>query len=331
MTDAPSPSNQKNQDHNSIINWSQRHEIQSNCGYLLPELNSKLLSKVFRGVNMSSLRNAVKRIAHKERSQPQKRQHLGILQKKKDYKKRADDYHRKQDRIKTMRTKANMRNPDEFYFGMHNSEVKDGHHKSTTDYRDVPPEMIKLMKDQDLSYFRMQKQKDSKKAERLQASLHLLSNDVDDEDLEGIRSRQKHTVFVEDNETADKFDVAEHFDTIPELAGRTFNRLRKEDIKRAAKESITGYDDDGRETKLTRKQIAKQEKVARKIAKKLSKARAAAYGEMEARTKRAEALQNAEDRLTLEKNLQQKGRKRKVREAEDGKPAQYKWRRKRLG
>mmetsp|Transcript_5146 Transcript_5146/g.12305 ORF Transcript_5146/g.12305 Transcript_5146/m.12305 type:complete len:283 (+) Transcript_5146:102-950(+) len=282
---------------------------------------------------MSSLRNAVKRIAHKERSQPQKRQHMGILQKKKDYKKRADDYHRKQDRIKTMRTKASMRNPDEFYFGMHHSQVKDGHHKSTTDYRDVPPEMVQLMKDQDLSYFRMQKQKDAKKAERLQASLHLLSNDVDDDDLEGGtgRSSQKHTVFVEDQEAADNFDVAEHFDTIPELAGRKFNRLRKEDITKAAKKSTTGYDEDGRETKLTRKQIAKQEKVARKVAKKLSKARAAAYGEMEARIKRADALQNAEDRLTLEKNLQGKGRKRKVQEAEDGKPAQYKWRRKRLG
>lgn len=280
---------------------------------------------------MSSLRNAVKRIAHKERSQPRDRQHLGILQKKKDYKKRAEDYHRKQDRIKTMRTKAAMRNPDEFYFGMNNAQVKDGHHKSTTDYRDVPPEMIQLMKDQDLSYFRMQRQKDAKKAERLQASLHLLSNDVDDEDLEGIKSKQKHTVFVEDQEDADNFDVAEHFDTIPELAGRKFNRLRKDDIQKAAKESTTMYDEDGKETKLTLKQIAKQEKMARKIAKKLARARAAAYGEMEARIKRAEALQNAEDRLTLEKNLQGKGRKRKVREAEDGKPAQYKWRRKRLG
>lgn len=230
-----------------------------------------------------------------------------------------------------MRTKAAMRNPDEFYFGMNNAQVKDGHHKSNTDYRDVAPEMIQLMKDQDLSYFRMQKQKDAKKAERLQASLHLLSNDVDDDGVDGIRSKQKHTVFVEDREAADNFDVAEHFDTIPELAGRKFNRLRKEDIKKAAKENTTEYDEDGKETKLSRKQIEKQEKVARKIARKLAKARAAAYGEMEARVKRAEAMQNAEDRLTLEKNLQGKGRKRKVREAEDGKPPQYKWRRKRLG
>jgi U3 small nucleolar RNA-associated protein 11 len=282
---------------------------------------------------MSSLRNAVKRIAHKERSQPQKRQHLGILQKKKDYKKRADDYHRKDDRIRSMRTKASMKNPDEFYFGMHNSEVKDGKHKSNTDYRDVPPEMIQLMKDQDLSYFRMQKQRDAKKAERLQASLHLLSSDAAAVAANGgeRKSKRKHTVFVDSKESAENFDVAEHFDTIPELAGRKFNRLRKQDIEKAAKESATAHDEDGDDYQLTSHELEKQAKIQKKIAKKLAKARASSYGEMEARIRRAEAMQNAEDRLTTEKNVASTGRKRKVKEAEGGKPAQYKWRRKRLG
>jgi U3 small nucleolar RNA-associated protein 11 len=279
---------------------------------------------------MSSLRNAVKRIAHKERSQPQKRQHLGILQKKKDYKKRADDYHRKEDRIQSMRTKASMKNPDEFYFGMHNSEVKDGQHKSNTDDRDVPPEMIQLMKDQDLSFFRMQKQRDAKKAERLQSSLHLLSSD-DPADGGERKSKRKHTVFVDSKESAENFDVAEHFDTIPELAGRTFNRVRKQDIEKAAKLSATALDEDGDDYQLTTRELEKQAKIQKKIAKKLAKARASSYGEMEARIRRAEAMQNAEDRLTTEKNLASTGRKRKVKEAEGGRPAQYKWRRKRLG
>jgi U3 small nucleolar RNA-associated protein 11 len=285
---------------------------------------------------MSSLRNAVKRIAHKERSQPQKRQHLGILQKKKDYKKRADDYHRKDDRIRSMRQKASMKNPDEFYFGMHNSGVRDGKHESNTDYRDVPPEMIQLMKDQDLSYFRMQKQRDSKKAERLQASLHLLSSDAAAAaaaaDGGGERkSKRKHTVFVDSKESAENFNVAEHFDTIPELAGRKFNRLRKQDIEKAAKRSATAHDEDGDDYQLTSRELEKQAKIQKKIAKKLAKARASSYGEMEARIRRAEAMQNAEDRLTTEKNVASTGRKRKVKEAEGGRPAQYKWRRKRLG
>ena len=61
---------------------------------------------------MSSLRNAVKRVTHKERSQPQARAHLGLLEKKSDYKLRSKDYHRKQDRLKSMRSKAANRNPD---------------------------------------------------------------------------------------------------------------------------------------------------------------------------------------------------------------------------
>lgn len=278
---------------------------------------------------MSSLRNAVKRIAHKERSQPQKRQHLGILQKKKDYKKRADDYHRKTDRINRMKQKAAMRNPDEFYFGMHNSGMKDGKHKNDSDYTNLSPDLIKLMKDQDLSYIRMQRQKDAKKAERLQTSLHLLSSNVEEE--ESDKPKRKHTVFVDNQEKADNFNVTKHFDTIPEIAGRTFNRLRKHDIEKIAKKSITTYDEEGEESQLTSRELEKRAKLERKIAKKLAKARASAYGEMEARIKRAKAMQNAEDQLITEKNVAGKGRKRKIKEAEGGRPAQYKWRRKRLG
>jgi U3 small nucleolar RNA-associated protein 11 len=281
---------------------------------------------------MSSLRNAVKRIAHKERSQPRARQHLGILEKKKDYKKRAVDFHNKEDRIKAMKEKAAMKNPDEFYFGMNTSKVQDGKHKSAADYRDLPPEMVQLMKDQDLSYVRMQKQQDSRKAERLQASLHFLGSEFDDEKTS--KSKRKHTVFVDSQEAADNFDVAEHFDTLPELAGRTFNRLRKGDVEKLAKKTYggNGNDDDEEEYKPTNaEQLQKQAKAERKLAKKLSKARSAAYGEMEERTKRAEAMQRAEDHLMTEKYLAGKGRKRKIKAAEDGRPAQYKLRRKRLG
>ena len=67
---------------------------------------------------MSSLRNAVKRVTHKERSQPQSRSHLGLLEKHSDYKLRADNFHKRQDRIKALTRKAAERNEDEFYFAM---------------------------------------------------------------------------------------------------------------------------------------------------------------------------------------------------------------------
>lgn len=268
---------------------------------------------------MSSLRNAVKRIAHKERSQPQDRQHLGILEKKKDYKQRAIDYHRKEDRIKAMQQKVAMRNPDEFYFGMHNTKVEDGKHRSKEDYRMLSPELVKVMKDQDLSYVRMQKQKDMKKAEKLQASLHLL--DADSEDAVG--SKRKHTIFVQSKKDAQEFDVAEHFDTIPEFEGRAFNRLRKREIEKLAKEA--NYSSD-----LTTEELHKMKKLEQKLAKKLAKAKASAYREMESRRERAEKMKTAEDHLITEKLVAGKGRKRKIKTGEDGKPSQYKWRRKRL-
>lgn len=46
---------------------------------------------------MGLLENAKKRRAHKERDQPRHRKHLGRLEKHKDYKERAVDFHRKQD------------------------------------------------------------------------------------------------------------------------------------------------------------------------------------------------------------------------------------------
>ena len=65
-----------------------------------------------------SLKNVVKRRAHKERSQPSNRARYGLLEKKKDYKLRALDYHRKEEKIKKLKQAAAMRNPDEFYFKM---------------------------------------------------------------------------------------------------------------------------------------------------------------------------------------------------------------------
>ena len=51
---------------------------------------------------------------HRERSQPIARQSLGILEKKKDYKIRADYQHRTTAVRKDLTLKAALKNPDEF-------------------------------------------------------------------------------------------------------------------------------------------------------------------------------------------------------------------------
>ena len=294
---------------------------------------------------MSSLRNAVKRIAHKERSQPQGRKHLGILEKKKDYKKRADDYHRKEDRIKVMQQKASMRNPDEFYFGMNKTQMKDGKHQVAVDNdrSNLSHDVIRLMKDQDLSYVRMQKQKDSKKVDRLKSSLHLMGVGEDGDAIgrsgagagNGANSKKrKHTIFLDNAEDAKNFNVAEHFDTLPEIANRAYNRPRISKLRQIALQKVSyrqnGDGNDEQYQPTTTEELEYQAKLERKQARKIAKARLASYGELEARTKRVEAMELAEAHLVTEKLVQGKGRKRKIKAAEDGKPAQYKWRRKRL-
>ncbi|KAG7341072.1 UTP11 domain containing protein [Nitzschia inconspicua] len=276
---------------------------------------------------MSSLRNAVKRITHKERSQPQDRQHLGILEKKKDYQKRARDYHAKQDQLQRLQQRASFRNPDEFYFGMQTSKVnKDGKHVSNDDYRQLDPQLVRVMKDQDLKFIRMQQQQDQKKAAKLQASLHLLESSND-----GGKQSSKHTIFVDTVQEAKDFSVADHFDTVPELAHRSFNRLRKSDIEKLAANTITtNTKKNNNKHQVTSSSSAAALKEERKNARKLAKARQQAYAELQARQERAKALHLAEQHLVTEKLVASKGRKRKIAAAQDGQPAQYKWRRRRM-
>jgi U3 small nucleolar RNA-associated protein 11 len=278
---------------------------------------------------MSSLRNAVKRITHKERAQPRARAHFGLLEKKQDYKKRAVDYQKKRDYVQAMKLRAEMRNPDEFYMGMHNSQMKEGkHHKKAhdpgTDVLD--PDTIALMKNQDLAHVRHQRQKELKKIERLQSNLHLLN------DQAGKNSR-KHIVFVEDPQAAELFDVAQHFQTLPEFADRAFNRPRviskADDRSPESKEDSDEISSTSLDLNKKRSKTLNNDKIARRQLQKIAKARAASYTELEGRIKRQKAMMNAEAHLCVEKLVSGKGRKRKIKEAEGGKPAVYKWRRKR--
>ena len=300
---------------------------------------------------MSSLRNAVKRITHKERSQPRARSHLGILEKKKDYVQRAQDYHKKESIVKRMRQKASMRNPDEFYFGMHNSQVdgKTGKHGKTQEAKQkefdqaVGEDTIRIMKDQDLSYVRMQRAKDRKKIEKLEASLHLLGGETHSGHVQ-----RTHTIFVDSKEEAEDFDAAKHFDTLPELVGRVHNRPRTALIKEMAmgegsekaksttqqeqrhdNERDNNHPDKGT-TGKTMSDLQRQAKFDRKSARRLAKARASAYKEIAARTERVRAMERAEAHLVTEKLVAGKGRKRKIQGQQDGMPAQYVWRTKRL-
>ncbi|MBN3297696.1 UTP11 protein, partial [Amia calva] len=175
--------------------------------------------------------------------QPGFRKHLGFLEKKKDYKLRANDYHKKQNTINALRKRALEKNPDEFYFNMTSTQLQanvihvsvslqDGVHVIKQPEEEVTEEQRKLMKTQDLKYVEMKRVAEAKKIERLKGELHLL-------DAEG-KVKNKHTFFVDSRKEAAEFDVAKRLNTVPELLHRVFNRptvdmLQTETIKGATR------------------------------------------------------------------------------------------------
>ncbi|KAJ3673887.1 hypothetical protein LUZ60_005879 [Juncus effusus] len=141
---------------------------------------------------MSSLRNAIPRRAHKERSQPESRKRFGLLEKHKDYVLRAKNYHRKEETIKKLKEKAANRNPDEFYFKMINSKNVNGIHRPKNEANKFTQEELLLMKTQDIGYVLQKVQSEKKKVERLNSSLHALDN----------QRPNKHVYFAEDRQEA---------------------------------------------------------------------------------------------------------------------------------
>ncbi|KAK9764669.1 hypothetical protein K7432_007656 [Basidiobolus ranarum] len=177
---------------------------------------------------MSSLRNSVHRRTHRERSQPGARTKLGLLEKHKDYVLRAKDYHSKQNRLKGLREKAYFKNPDEFYYKMINTKTKKGVHIAERNEQ-FTAEFLKLLKTQDVNYVTHLRDISKKKLGKIKEGLHFLEEegeeDMEDEE-ESTPKPTNHVIFVDDEEEVKNFDVAKHFDTLPELMNRKFNRPR---------------------------------------------------------------------------------------------------------
>jgi U3 small nucleolar RNA-associated protein 11 len=112
---------------------------------------------------MPSSQLDVQKRQHRERGQPLKRQkRYGLLEKHKDYVQRARDYHSKQDRLKLLRTKAELRNKDEFYFGMVRSRTNKGVHIQSRGNEALPNDVVKLLKTQDVKYVQAQRAAEKK-------------------------------------------------------------------------------------------------------------------------------------------------------------------------
>ncbi|KAJ6643485.1 putative U3 small nucleolar RNA-associated protein 11 [Pseudolycoriella hygida] len=235
---------------------------------------------------MSSWKKAAKtnQKTHRERHQPEARQHLGLLEKKKDYRLRAKDQHEKDDTLKLLRKRALNRNPDEFYHHMINSKVRDGEHREEQTEDTHTPEQIQLMQTQDMKYVVNKRTIESNKIKRLQAELHMIdvANSV----------QNRHTFFVDTPEEVRNFDIAKRLDTHPLLLDRRTNRTKLSDLD-----------------KLTLPNLSEKE------LKRLKNLRENSYNELKKRVEREKELTVVVQKMEMKRALQEKRRQKPKRVA----------------
>ncbi|KAM8997437.1 putative U3 small nucleolar RNA-associated protein 11 [Ara ararauna] len=247
------------------------------------------MSSAFRKASKSKQR------PHRERSQPASRRKLGLLEKKKDYRLRAHDYHKKQNALRALQKKALDKNPDEFYFKMICAELKDGVHIKKLPKDEVTPEQVKLMRTQDIKYVEMKRVAEAKKIERLKSELHLL-------DAEG-KNPNKHVFFFDTKKEVQEFDIATHLDTLPELVDRVYNRPT---IATLQKETLKGATDPFH-------------------LKKLAQQRKNQYDLLKQRIEREKAMFVVAQKIQTRKDLLDKTHKVKVKKETANGPAIYKF------
>ena len=249
-------------------------------------------------MSSSSLRNAIKRTTHKERSQPADRTRLGLLEKHKDYVLRAKDFHKKEDAIKVLKRKAAERNPDEFYFAMEKKKTRDGvHEERTTEQNKYTEEELKLMKTQDLRYVSLKAQTELKRVQKMKETLHCLGAGSEE---------RKHTIFVDEYSEAKTFKPETYFDTPRELIGRAFNRPKNSQLEDA--DQLVGVG--ANEIDYDEEELRKQQE--RRL-KKVAKLNRGAYKMLNEHEERAEQLKSMTVKMALQKEISHgKGVKKKI-------------------
>lgn len=154
----------------------------------------------------------IKRTAHKERSQPESRKHLGALEKHKDYVKRAKRRHDKVAKLNKLKRAAAQRNPDEFHMKMAEAvmDVASGKmkRKNASNSERLKDAKQQLRKNhENVGYLRHAAEHDQLRAREL----------LDDVVGLDMKPRNTHTVFVDDEEEVRRFKPAKYFGTTNEM------------------------------------------------------------------------------------------------------------------
>lgn len=239
---------------------------------------------------MGKLVHNVQKKQHKERGQISSRARFGLLEKKKDYKLRSDNFHKNQAKLKLLKEKAKTHNEDEYYHAMKNrNTTEDGILIQKRQFSEsLSNDEVLLMKGQDLNYLNMISSKEGKKIEKSMNNMNLFG------------SNGKHTVFVDDKKDFDDFQADEYFQTSKELLGRRENRLKIDQL--VGEDMHIGQDTEALEESLAYK---KKE-----------------FDLLKQRIEREKKLVNVKNKLQLQKELMKPGPKKKI--VKDGQVT-FKW------
>ncbi|KAJ3665773.1 hypothetical protein Zmor_001248 [Zophobas morio] len=188
--------------------------------------------------------------SHKERHQPDDRKHLGLLEKKKDYVRRAQDFNEKKETLKLLRKRALNKNPDEFYHHMINSKTDNGMHFEKEAEEEDTPEQVRLMRSQDLRYITIKKTQEQRKIEKLQAQLHLTSVDHN--------VKNKHIYFTKNNKSSLKEEK------FKQLAQSELPDVDLDDLAEAAKKKKHLYNELGKRIRREKELSVVQQKIEMK-------------------------------------------------------------------
>lgn len=231
---------------------------------------------------MVKLVHNVQKKQHKERSQTLDRSKYGLLEKKKDYRLRAADYHKKQAALKALKHKAKAYNPDEYYHSMTRKKTDDrGILVTDRGNESLSVAQVKLLKSQDSNYVRTLRLNEVQKIERQKQGLDFKADGT-------------HTVFVDSVQEQQDLTPEDYFKTDTSLLTKRENRLRIDQLQTNEKliKQTTTQD---------QQEIDKQHK------EKLNQ-----YKLLEKRLNREKELREVEDRMEHTKELMKNGSKKKI-------------------
>ena len=141
---------------------------------------------------LKNIKKYIPRRKYRERGQTERRKKLGFLEKKQDYKIRAEHYHAKEKKYKNLKEAARTRNPDEFYHKMIKAKIIDGEHVQFPEDKNLEQKLV--TNTQFINLVNFKKSQLEKEAEKMKIRLQL-NKDI----FEG-GNKSIHTLYYDDED-----------------------------------------------------------------------------------------------------------------------------------